>query len=81
MRSMNEHVEYQLQHAVASREAQIRRSMLRQYLAETNCRPSFLFRLRIHASGALFVVARAIKPRPRTSSSGELWVPEVHSAS
>lgn len=81
MHPMNDVVEYQLQHAIARREAQIQRSMLRQYLAETSNEPSFQFRLRKGASSALLVVAGAIGPRPKTAVTEELWVPELHNAS
>ncbi|MGI8483631.1 MAG: hypothetical protein ACR2OU_05155 [Thermomicrobiales bacterium] len=73
-------IDYQLQLAHDMRDAQLRRSILRQYLAETNGKLSLSFRARAFTSGILFSAARTIKPcRPHQSS--ELWVPETQAAS
>ncbi len=73
-------LDYQLQLALAKRDTQLRRSMLRRYLAETNGKQSLSFRARAFTSSILFATARMIKPcRPHRPS--ELWVPETQSAS
>jgi len=73
-------LDYQLQLARAKRDTQLRRSMLRQYLAETNGKQTLSFRARAFTSGILFATARIIKPcRPHRPP--ELWVPETQSAS
>ncbi len=72
---------YQLQQAIALRDAQIRRSMLRQYLAEANPSQSFGFQLRAITSSVLMSMARKIKPCRQHPAMTELWVPETQSAS
>jgi hypothetical protein len=73
-------IDYQLQLALDKRDAQLRRSLLRQYLAQTTTKPSLSFRMRAFTSGLLFSAARNIKPC-RPTHAPDLWVPETQTAS
>ena len=80
MQSSQTPLDYQLQLARDKRDEQLRRSLLRQYLAEANGKQSLSFRVRAFTSGILFAAARTIKPcRPHHAS--DLWVPETQTAS